>query len=1591
MKNYFDSFYEIIHKNSVKRRHMVSLLLVLSVFVSSGVLWELRDTVITMVNEPLCGLEQHEHTDECYEYRLVCGLEETEEHTHTDECWEKVLVCGYDEHMHTTLCFTDEDIPEADMAEADDDIFAISGTFDYIDDDAEDGILFADLPEVTLEDRMKALASEDAQNAPYINPGTETTIDNIAEGIKFTLFDYGDSTLESQNNHYGYRWVEPDGDTPGYWSHPNANTTDGINAGRNAQQDILFLAYGTPVNDQCHDPDCYNYRDEATGKKVVSYKPDKNSYSGDYNSDPVYSGNRPVSGIVDDKLYSYNEQSGTYVINQNGYPRVNASEHHSLAYLFNDEESAYKTVYPDVNHLLQRNDQNGHLFFNSNDNYAYYDKETGDFIVYDTTFPVINPDHHAYLDTDYHHLDENGEPNTYQDDKAKFMIGFFPFDEYDPTRRDPNFNGNGYNHHFGMKMETKFTNPTAENLPVYNNKKEPVSFKYSGDDDMWVFVDGKLVLDIGGIHEPTGGMIDFTNGLVWTQDNELGRTMDEVKSYLISVVGNGINNETDFDNLPKPIGTDTTGSGNKWIVESITEYIDDWYTYNPNGTHEIKMFYLERGGCYSNLAMEMNLPTLKPLTVKKEVDYQDHLVKDTDIDNKDYEFQVWEWIEDDPNTSEYDGHWTKPNLPQTTYGYFTLKDGERITFDDLEQHRKFRITEVGVDPNVYDKVSVNGVTMAQFTAGGANADVDSSANGVALSDTNSYLFNNRVIQDTTKIKVKKDWDCDDNKKPANFTMKYKIMRTDSATGEVKQVALKYDVTENGVTKTKKRRVFLLDPDEQVNGKTIENLLARYGNHVYTYAVEELNVPDGFKASYSDTYETDSESGKQYKVLQVTNTDITKTDIYVKKEWENIPPTGQPAVKLVLKREKVGYSPSQKTDLQVTILDEGGNLIRTEKFTNLYANGSAEIYYDMPLGVVLYKGDPAYPNKRVTVLTCTNADPGHEHTDTACYLNQNMAVALNQNTNKVNEPLYVKFEEDENILVVQNLAAKETGATVPANEVTFKVTSDNAEDSLLLLHHSFTKGTNGWSVQNDASKGTNAKVESSGYYPYAKGDSIRIYDRTKCFNGATLKLDPAKFKMNKTYTFSTYVYYDDTNNTNAPDSIQFNFTFNDGLNKENNGSYRGISSKTVQKGQWTQLTGTITLPESIDPYNMFIIVETKNPNNDSSASNYEAPLISQFYMDEFTAIEGNTQVEVEEDTGRVIVSGASVASNTEVYNITFGTTLPNDWSLHNRPNIGAGDNNLRIDGRGSDNDASIEKNVSSLLLPGHRYRFELGTQRDGPNGAGNVHISVAYNRNGQPEWSPWICTTQLSIQGDDQYKHYDTTGEFSVPADADMSNAILYFGTNNDTGPFRLRYLRIYDVTETTTSVSGNKDGYEIIGGKYYSDYSNYDLDLDENSVTNPLHLDGQYTVDKVNNADPNSADWSKEITLPIANGTLYDGMGYHWGKDILGEQTQTLYRYWIEEQWIDSDGNQVTTRIELNGDDKTVVSEHDDYIISYDRQFVSTNTEQSPILVKNKYIWYKLPATGGRGTVRIYFFGSVLTAIGILSVSALYRRRRRRV
>ncbi len=1540
MKN---NFYEGVSKKRSRRRRFTSLVLVLSLFVTSGVSWSLHGVGITMANESECGQEEHKHTDECYEKQLVCGLEEDENHIHSDECYETKLVCGKTEHVHDEACYIDaegrellsnDDLdevviegavinPNGDIVIGDNkdeensqaEEAAVEAVTEFAESSPEENFFVMDSPQLMLGDGVQIFDAQDDQNAPYINPGTIDTIDNIAEGIKFTLFDYGDSDLESQTNNYGYHWD----DDAKKWTHPNANTTSGINTGRDPEKDILFLAYGTPVDSSCHDPDVYNYRNEDGS--VQSYKPDKNSYAGDYNANPQYSGNRPVSDIVDKTLTN---SDGEFDIN--GYPTVNAEGHHSLDYLFNDEDwieggETYKKVYKDVNHLLQK--KGNFLTFNSDKNYAYFDKETSDFTVYDKTYPVINKNHHANGAIDFQHPDKDGNPTVYDGEEPEFMIGFFPFDEYDPKRRDPNYDGNGYNHHFGMKMEAKFVNPTEENLV----DDEPVSFKYSGDDDMWVFVDGKLVLDIGGIHEPAGGMIDFTNGLVWTQDNgNAGSDMETVKQQLIQ--SGVITNDADWEALPMPIGTDTNGSGNKWIVKPLTDYLGNaWDAPDGDGNkkpHDIKMFYLERGGCYSNLAMEMNLPTLKPLTVKKEVDYQDHLVKDPDIDNKEYEFQIWEYR---------NGEWVKPELKDTDHGYFKLKDGQRLTIENIEQHRKFIVTEVNVDPNVYDEVSVNGGPTTHLNPGGGLTEISSSDEAVALSDTNSYIFNNRVIQEKTPIRVKKDWVDPDNKKPANFTMKYKIMRTDSVSRvvkEVKQIALKYEEEdpETHVMKVKKRRTFALPPEKQLTGDMIDGLLSRYGNHVYTYKVEELNIPMGFKASYSES--TEIVDGKEVKVLQVTNTDTTQTDIYVKKEWEN-PPDILPDVKLVLRREMVGYSQSEKTNLKVKLIDEGGSLIRETTFNDVYANGSAEIMCNLPEGVTLYRADEGF-------IPAIQKTP---------------------------DQLGAKYEDDENILVVSNLAPKGNDPNAIANEVTLKIATYKAEDELLLIHHSFTRNDDGWGIQNDMSKQeVPAWISPSNTYSYAKNDSLVVADRSKSFNGATLTLDPAKFKANKTYTFSTYVYHEGSEN------VRFNFTFNDGLNKTGNQSYHTISSKSVPPNEWTPLTGTVTLPAEIDPYNMFIIVETANPTNDSTASNYEAPLISKFYMDEFTAVEGENDVTVDPDgTVNVTLYEEQVILNNDFANDNCGWRAHYDANIEHSSDYGG---SISVTGR-QGSYCGAEKSLSGLgLVAGETYKFSTYLA---PSNNNETFKITLYNPNAS---NSYISVGQVTMRTGGTYEK-----EFTLPSGINPDNYYVYIETTDGKRNFN---VYSFGIKHKVPKSDGVKEGYayDTASKKYVSDYSNYTVELDENSVTSPLKLDnnGKYSVD---------TGFSREVLIPL-QGNLYedeDGKkwGYHWTKQDLNEQNDVMYRYWIEEVKIGEED--ISTEVKVSGDDKIVESKHDDYLISYDRQFVSTNTENSPILVKNKYIWYKLPATGGIGVDFIYAIGLFLMITGLIGGTALIRRERR--
>lgn len=1467
MKSYIDAFYEVLHKNSVKRRRMISLLLVLSLFVSSGVLWELRDIGITMVNEPICGVEEHTHTDECYEDVLVCGLEENEEHTHGPECYEKVLTCGMEEHIHTASCFTDEELPQYDPDDYDSNVVILDTTEE---EEVEESFDTEEIPALQLGSEMRTAL--DDETGPYFDvadPGTIETIDNIARGIKFTLFDYHEpgNTLEAEQNNYDMSLQNYEGNNI-YWHH-NIKY-DGVNEGRDSNKNILFFAYGTPpdhgaetgefLKSQQDTPytdangvtvEKGNYIDTNGNKvneenKVPCYypgTPDMNNYAGDYKLDSYRSGNRPVQGIVEKELY-------------NGYPRVALSDvGQNLEYLFGNTETAYKTVYENVNHLLKikpiKNSE--HLVYNSNENYAYFDKATHDFTIYNGTYRIINKDHH--FAGDYNNLTEE----TYQTDNGYEMkIGFFPFDQYDISRRDPNFNGTAFNHHFGLKMEAEFQNTKTT--------KDPVIFKYSGDDDMWVFIDDVLVLDIGGIHEPAEGLIDFTNGYVWVQDDSNGQDYNQIMTT------EGMNTELESHELPDNFGNNE----HKWIVKPIDEFFagtDKSCSANDGKNHTIKMFYLERGGCYSNLAMDMNLPTVKPLSVVKKVNYQGHY--SDDYDNKEYEFVVLEKKGESFDIAD---------LGVNTENPFSLKAGQRKDFYGLYANREFKVVEVNADKNIFSNVYING---AESSYVGESQDVSSEWN--IYENVNNYNFTNEIRQELKNLTVNKSWA---GQSPVSPNIYFKIYRTDSVVGSSDAPVTK--PVEIGGTMT-----FVLNAGNNWQ-QTFSDLPVRYGAHIYSYSVEEINEPNGYEASYSKSETNNTVT------LTITNRSRSNSYIHVKKQWLNAVGDEAKPVQLTLKRKKKLVSTHDAT-LQVNLYDPGGNLISSSAVTEVYAGGSAEFALDVPANVQYYRSESDNYNNN-------------------CYKTTPSTV----NCQQLGDRLFR----------VSNL---QTGTNV----VDVRIYTDNADDELLLLHHSFTNSTNGWEPN-----GNGVEVVTSGNSSYAKGDALLIKNRTDSNHGAKLRLDPLKFKAGKTYTFTMGVYFDnrwipETGELESnPYEATFVMTFNDGREKPNNESFKRISTTHNTNGSdgggWVGFVGTITLPEDINPYGMYILVETEQGSVGPAS----------FRIDEFLAIEGYKNISVEPGTGKI-----SIALK-PYYDDPFGYNDFNGWIEYGGTNLSLGEYNndyyVLISNR---NDVSngMKKNVP-LLVPGQKYRFQASVSGD-DDSSSHIYLMSIDKRNpdpnpqGQYTQFKTIAALPAPITG---YGWGTFDAVYTIPPEADQNNMFVYFETpygSDDKKPFRVWKFKVTDADDFTQP----KEGYTLENEIYTSNYSRYSVTVQEGSITTK-----DYEED---------TSWAGE--------TIYLGGNNPWTwsqvRTYFNEDNNYRYIYYIASETV----NGATLNV--------------DYILlPIENNNVSANDAETPILVKNQNIRFKLPATGGKGTVGIYFAGTVLITISLLSGYAVYRQKRRR-
>ena len=279
----------------------------------------------------------------------------------------------------------------------------------------------------------------------------------------------------------------------------------------------------------------------------------------------------PRTGIVANKL------------GEDGYPQTLANQLNgvnsytfgqSLSYLFDASNSDYKRAYTNVKGLFQL-DEDGYFVYDSRSNFAEFDSKANSFKVYDA--PAVSSSSAV------------ADQSTGQ--FFPFNTGQQVFKESGNTLQSSADSASAFlNQFFGLSMKATFMQPTGGQA----NGKDMV-FNFSGDDDVWVFIDGVLVGDVGGLHDRSTLSINFANGSV-------------------TVKGGGSYN-TSSTNTPTYTNTTIKAMFGAAGVDTSTGFSGNTFA---NGTyHSISFYYLERGAGNSNLRLQTNLISVPTSEIKK--------------------------------------------------------------------------------------------------------------------------------------------------------------------------------------------------------------------------------------------------------------------------------------------------------------------------------------------------------------------------------------------------------------------------------------------------------------------------------------------------------------------------------------------------------------------------------------------------------------------------------------------------------------------------------------------------------------------------------------------------------------------------------------------------------------------------------------------------------------------------------------------------------------------------------------------------------------------------------------------------------------
>lgn len=477
--------------------------------------------------------------------------------------------------------------------------------------------------------------------------------------------------------------------------------------------------------------------------------------------------NSPISGAMKTTLGS------------DGYPAL--SDGTSLGYLFSNSTYATKKNSQSINGLFLYHEDTGAYTFNSRENHAQFNAGSDTFTLYQQiltsnfmmypfgNFLPFNDIVHlsaqtstidkAYLETIANSAqykfnnsaeDEYGTLATQLKNFIGLMDNAHPdgwtgvdcmneyFNASDIPRsfsNDEPLVQNLYSidydeptdFYFGMEMKMNFMQPKGG--LTGKDGQQPMVFYFTGDDDVWVYIDGVLFLDLSGIHRHVGGEIDFVNGVV--------------KYYSLDVSTGDVS---------------TTPYKTVSFSELVSTGLNEKGTFADYSSHSFNFYYMERGSGSGVCRMNFNFPLLRKntISVTKELSV-DEPDKQNLLGNPDFRFQVLK-----ENGTElfigggvsYDIQDTAGNKIGTgttdTHGVFTLKANQTAVFSSISENAGNYFVRELLDPDAfrqYGTISVDGssqttnydVTVGSDTFKGIDSPVKDVSDG-----STAFHFNNQV-------------------------------------------------------------------------------------------------------------------------------------------------------------------------------------------------------------------------------------------------------------------------------------------------------------------------------------------------------------------------------------------------------------------------------------------------------------------------------------------------------------------------------------------------------------------------------------------------------------------------------------------------------------------------------------------------------------------------------------------------------------------------------------------------------------------------------------------------------------------------------